>query len=85
MSIEIDDTEGRRIPVEVVPGALRVGVRFAARPEGLSWSCTPAAARELAAALVRAAEDAERLSSADPVTVAAHELRRGTCGTGTGS
>ncbi|MGP3635685.1 hypothetical protein ACTU45_20360 [Streptomyces sp. 24-1644] len=77
MSIEIDDTEGRRVPVEVTPGELQVGIRFSARPDGLSWSCTPAAARELAAALVRAAEEAERVSSAEPVTVTASELRRG--------
>ncbi|MFC9249128.1 hypothetical protein ACFT7S_35375 [Streptomyces sp. NPDC057136] len=77
MSIEIDDAQGRRVPVEVTPGALQVGIQFAARSEGLSWSCTPVAARELAAALLRAAEQAERVSSAEPVTVKAHELRRG--------
>ncbi|PWS49014.1 hypothetical protein DKT74_01675, partial [Streptomyces sp. ZEA17I] len=44
---------------------------------GLRWSCTPAAARELAAALVRAAEEAENASAGKPVTVRADELRRG--------
>ncbi|MYT36934.1 hypothetical protein GTY66_12870 [Streptomyces sp. SID8356] len=46
-------------------------------PGGLRWSCTPAAARELAAALVRAAEEAENASAGKPVTVRADELRRG--------
>ncbi|AXI70231.1 hypothetical protein ACFWGE_31635 [Streptomyces bacillaris] len=41
------------------------------------WSCTPAAAREVAAALVRAAEGAENASAEGPVTVRADELRRG--------
>ncbi|MBT3077883.1 MULTISPECIES: hypothetical protein [Streptomyces] len=41
------------------------------------WSCTPAAAREVAAALVRAAEEAENASADGPVTVRADELRRG--------
>lgn len=77
MSIEIDDAQGCRVPVEVTPGVLQVGIRFGARPEGLTWSCTPTAARELAAALVAAAGEAEMVSSADPVTVEAHELRRG--------
>lgn len=77
MSIEIEDVQGRPVPVEVAPDAARVGIRFAALPEGLSWSCAPGAARELAAALVRAAEEAERAPSAEPVTVKAHELRRG--------
>ncbi|MFC8730497.1 hypothetical protein [Streptomyces bacillaris] len=43
----------------------------------LRWSCTPAAAREVAAALVRAAEEAENASAEGPVTVRADELRRG--------
>lgn len=37
----------------------------------------PARARELAAALVRAADEAERAEPAEPVTVEARELRRG--------
>ncbi|QNE78699.1 hypothetical protein F0344_32535 [Streptomyces finlayi] len=77
MAIGIDDAQGRRTHVEVTPGVLQVGIRFSARPEGPSWSCTPAAARELAAALVRSAGEAEKLSPADPVTVRADGLRRG--------
>ncbi|MGW8888426.1 hypothetical protein [Streptomyces sp. NPDC055749] len=77
MSIEIEDAQGCRVPVEVTPGALQVGIQLAARSAGLSWTCTPVAARGLAAALVRAADEAERASSAEPVTVKAHELRRG--------
>lgn len=77
MSIEIDDAQRRRTAVEVTPGALRVDIRFGATREGSSWSCTPPAARELAAELVRAADAAEKVSSADPVTVRADELRRG--------
>lgn len=43
----------------------------------LRWSCTPAAARELAAALVGAAEEAENAVAEETVTVRADELRRG--------
>ncbi|MEV6794211.1 hypothetical protein AB0M87_19990 [Streptomyces sp. NPDC051320] len=39
--------------------------------------CAPGQARELAAALLRAAADAERTEPAEPVTVEARELRRG--------
>ncbi|SCE05502.1 hypothetical protein [Streptomyces sp. PpalLS-921] len=40
------------------------------------WSCSPAAARELAAALLAAAREAEEERS-EPVTVQARELLRG--------
>lgn len=81
MSIEIEDTEGRGAALEVVPGpaegAPEVGILIEGPSSGASWSCSPAAARKLAAALVRAAEDVENARSADPVTVKARELCRG--------
>ncbi|MFJ8857728.1 hypothetical protein ACIRD8_04770 [Streptomyces sp. NPDC102451] len=77
MSIEIRDTEGRGAALEVAPGPpegpLQVGIRIA----GASWSCSTAVARELAAALVAAAEEAENARSSEPVTVKARELLRG--------
>ncbi|MFD3961947.1 MULTISPECIES: hypothetical protein [Streptomyces] len=85
------DAENHDVPVgveaAVVPeeaGAdARVSVTLSPTPAPspstgeLRWSCTPAAARELAAALVRAAEEAENASAEGPVTVRADELRRG--------
>jgi len=81
MSIEIQDTEGRAAAVEVAHGPAecppRVGIRIAGPSAETSWSCTPAAARELAAALTLAAGEAEGARSAQPVTVQARELVRG--------
>ncbi|MFB8030004.1 hypothetical protein ACFQ6U_29385 [Streptomyces sp. NPDC056465] len=78
MGIEIRDTEGRTASLEVAPGPaegpLQVGVLVAGHA---SWSCSPAAARELAAALVAAAAEAEDARGAEPVTVKARELFRG--------
>ncbi|MEU2250194.1 hypothetical protein [Streptomyces sp. NPDC019224] len=60
----------------VAPAGAKVGIR-AATPSGeLTFLCTPARARELAAALGLAADEAES-GPADPVTVRADELRRG--------
>ncbi|WP_328539831.1 hypothetical protein [Streptomyces sp. NBC_00344] len=57
------------------------GVRLTAPPTATDGErvlrYTPAQARELAAALMRAAEEAERAEPAEPVTVEARELRRG--------
>ncbi|MER5986256.1 hypothetical protein [Streptomyces sp. NPDC001787] len=81
MGVEIMDEGGREAPVEVIAGAaggpslvaLRIGT-----PAGRSdWTCTPEAARALAAALLRAAEETEDARSARPVTVKARELLRG--------
>lgn len=81
MSIEIRDTEGRGAVLEVAPGSSEGPGGVVLLIEGPSahesWSCTPAAARELAAALVRAATEAEHARSAEPVTVRARELLRG--------
>lgn len=81
MSTGIEDTEGRRAVVEVAAGPPgdepRVGILIAGPSAETTWSCTPAAARELAAALTLAADEAESASSAEPVTVRAQELRRG--------
>ncbi|MFF5899662.1 hypothetical protein ACFY8O_27555 [Streptomyces argenteolus] len=81
MSIEIRDTEGHGARLEVAPGPaegpLQVSLLIESPSAGASWSCSPAAARELAAALVEAAAEAEARRSAEPVTVKARELRRG--------
>ncbi|MFC8225958.1 hypothetical protein [Streptomyces sp. NPDC057287] len=81
MSIEIRDTEGHGATLEVAPGPeqgpLQVGLLIDGHPAGASWSCSPAAARELAAALVAAAAEAESARSGEPVTVKARELLRG--------
>ncbi|MFD6281687.1 hypothetical protein ACFWFI_39960, partial [Streptomyces sp. NPDC060209] len=73
MSIEIRDTEGRGATLEVAPGPaegpLQVGILIEGPSAHASWSCTPAAARERAAALVSAAAEAENARSAEPVTV----------------
>ncbi|MFD8828557.1 hypothetical protein ACFV1C_40280 [Streptomyces sp. NPDC059605] len=72
-----EDGDGRGASLEVVPAGARVGLRVSAPSGGLSLSCTPGRARELAAALARAADEAERARPAEPVTVRARELRRG--------
>ncbi|NED24146.1 hypothetical protein, partial [Streptomyces anulatus] len=56
---------------------LRVGIRLSPPAGELVWSCTPEAARELAAVLLRAAEETENAPGERPVTVEAGELRRG--------
>ncbi|MEV2246711.1 hypothetical protein [Streptomyces sp. NPDC049970] len=81
MSIEIQDTEGRGARLDVAPGPrdgpLQVGILVEGHSGRASWSCSPAVARELAAALVAAAEESEHARDADPVTVKARELLRG--------
>ncbi|MFE2505330.1 hypothetical protein [Streptomyces rubiginosohelvolus] len=57
--------------------APRIGIRLTPPAGELVWSCTPEAARELAAELLRAAEEAENARTGRPVTVEAGELRRG--------
>ncbi|MFH9268634.1 hypothetical protein ACH4KN_30930 [Streptomyces sp. NPDC017546] len=91
MGSGITDADGHPVPVTVTagepapvavaePGANqgpRVGVRLSSPRGELVWSCTPGAARELAAALLRAAEETEKAPGERPVTVEAGELRRG--------
>ncbi|MFJ4966640.1 hypothetical protein EES43_01870 [Streptomyces sp. ADI96-02] len=78
MGSGIADADGRDVRVEAVAGeAGRVTLRLAAPAGGPPWSCAPDAARRLAAALVRAAEEAESAPAARPVRVEAGELRRG--------
>ncbi|KFK86400.1 hypothetical protein IX27_28095 [Streptomyces sp. JS01] len=57
--------------------APRIGIRLTPPAGELVWSCTPEAARELAAELLRAAEEAENAPTGRPVEVEAGELRRG--------
>ncbi|WP_228992063.1 hypothetical protein [Streptomyces sp. DH8] len=87
MDSGITDADGRPAPVTVTAGepgtaadaepALRVGIRFPPPAGEAAWSCTPRAARELAAALLRAAEETENAPGEHPVTVEAAGLRRG--------
>ncbi|MER7042007.1 hypothetical protein [Streptomyces microflavus] len=81
MGSGITDADGHDVPVAVVPGEAgpdpRVSVTLSPPAGELRWSCTPAGARELAAALVRAAEETENAPAEGPVTVPAGELRRG--------
>ncbi|MDX3343269.1 MULTISPECIES: hypothetical protein [Streptomyces] len=57
--------------------APRVGIRLSPPAGELVWTCTPESARELAAVLLRAAEETENAPGERPVTVEAAELRRG--------
>ncbi|MGW2839343.1 hypothetical protein ACWCWD_16265 [Streptomyces sp. NPDC001493] len=81
MSSGFEDAEGRTAAWEVEPGTpgdpLRVGLRIVTPDRRLDLGCTPVAARELAAALLAAADLVERSSPAGPVTVRADELLRG--------
>ncbi|MFI6059967.1 hypothetical protein [Streptomyces sp. NPDC051286] len=77
MKSEIEDTDGRGAIPGVTPVAGGVEVRAAGPSGEFSLIFTPARARELAAALVRAADEVESAQSAEPVTVKAGELRRG--------
>ncbi|MFJ9324043.1 hypothetical protein [Streptomyces globisporus] len=84
----ITDADGRPVPITVTAGgpaptapdagpAPRIGIRLTPPAGELVWSCTPEAARRLAAELLRAAEEAENAPAGRPVTVGAGELRRG--------
>ncbi|MFE7266437.1 hypothetical protein ACFU9B_30835 [Streptomyces sp. NPDC057592] len=77
MTSGIEDAEGRAAGVAVNPVGARVGIRVEAPSGELSLICTPARARELAAALTLAADEADSARSAELVTVKARELRRG--------
>ncbi|MFI1227636.1 MULTISPECIES: hypothetical protein [unclassified Streptomyces] len=91
MGSGITDADGHPVPVTVTAGEPapagdapgedgpppRVGIRLAPPAGELRWSCTPRAARELAAVLLRAAEETENAPAERPVTVGAGELRRG--------
>ncbi|WP_406015819.1 hypothetical protein OG520_35315 [Streptomyces sp. NBC_00984] len=77
MTSGIEDAEGRGAALEVNSVGARVGIRAVAPSGALSLICTPARARELAAALTFAADEADSARSAQPVTVKAGELRRG--------
>ncbi|SFY08432.1 hypothetical protein OH786_03035 [Streptomyces atratus] len=77
MTSGIEDAQGCGAGLEVNPVGARVGIRATAPSGELSLICTPARARELAAALALAADEADSAASAQPVTVRARELRRG--------
>ncbi|MEV6745035.1 hypothetical protein ACIQCQ_21305 [Streptomyces sp. NPDC088394] len=77
MTSGIEDAEGRAATLAVNPVGARVGIRAGTPSGDLSLICTPARARELAAALALAADEADSARTAEPVTVKASELRRG--------
>ncbi|MFF3955361.1 hypothetical protein ACFYY1_19335 [Streptomyces sp. NPDC001890] len=77
MTSGIEDAEGRAAGLTVNPVGARVAIRAEAPSGELSLICTPAGARELAAALTLAADEADSARSVEPVTVKARELRRG--------
>lgn len=81
MSSGFEDADGRTAAWEVEPGTpgdpLLIGLRIGAPDRPLDLGATPVAARELAAALLAAADLVERASPAGPVTVRADELLRG--------
>ncbi|MFD6660468.1 hypothetical protein ACFWEB_35625 [Streptomyces parvus] len=64
-------------PAEDSAPPSRIGIRLTPPTGELLWSCTPEAARELAAELLRAAEETENAPAGHPVTVEAGRLRRG--------
>ncbi|MFC8536145.1 hypothetical protein ACFUJY_19620 [Streptomyces sp. NPDC057249] len=70
------DEHGNGGILEVAPAGAQVGITVATPSGGHTFLCTPARARELAAALGLAADEAES-GPAAPVTVSAGELRRG--------
>ncbi|WP_326734585.1 hypothetical protein [Streptomyces sp. NBC_01022] len=72
-----DDTGAPTEYLEVTPVGTGVEIRVGAPSGELSLICTPERARELATALGLAADEAESVASADPVTVRADDLRRG--------
>ncbi|MFD9290629.1 hypothetical protein ACFWBV_20550 [Streptomyces sp. NPDC060030] len=81
MGIEIKDPQGRGATLEVAPGPaegpLQVSLVIGGPSAPAAWSCTPAAARALAAALVAAAGEAESARESELVTVEARDLLRG--------
>lgn len=80
MSVEVQDTDGREVVLGIAPGPedgpARVGIQVEGPAVRASWTCSPAVARDLAAALVAVAAEAENTRS-EPVTVKAGELLRG--------
>jgi hypothetical protein len=66
---------GDMMQVSVADGSVRVSVGAGRESSAMEFS--PAQARQLAAALVRAADEAESARKPEPVTVKARALRRG--------
>ncbi|MFB6819884.1 hypothetical protein ACFCV8_35680 [Streptomyces sp. NPDC056347] len=77
MTSGIEDAEGRGTAVDVSAVGARVGIRAVGPAGDMSLLCGPERARELAAALLGAADEAEHADAGRPVTVKACELRRG--------
>ena len=77
MTSGVEDREGRAAALEVAATGTGVGIRAVATAGELSLVCTPARARELAAALALAADEAEATPASGPVEVRACELRVG--------
>ncbi|MFE7466550.1 hypothetical protein ACFU6R_20940 [Streptomyces sp. NPDC057499] len=85
MTSGIEDAEGRGTAVDVGAVGARVGIRVVGPAGDMSLFCGPEQARELAAALLGAADEAEHADAGRPVTVKARELRRGDVRDGEGA
>ncbi|MFI1102925.1 hypothetical protein [Streptomyces melanogenes] len=77
MTYAVADLGGGTTEVSVVADGVVQMTGYAGGGETSVAEFTPAQARELAAALVRAANEAENLAPGEPVSVKAQELRRG--------
>ncbi|WP_329396831.1 hypothetical protein [Streptomyces melanogenes] len=77
MTYAVADLGGGTTEVSVVADGVVQMTGYAGGGETSVAEFTPAQARELAAALVRAANEAENLTPSEPVSVKAQELRRG--------
>lgn len=77
MTYAVADLGGGTTEVSVVADSVVQMTGYAGGGETSVAEFTPAQARELAAALVRAANEAENLTPSEPVSVKAQELRRG--------
>ncbi|MFF2009608.1 hypothetical protein ACFVWY_11105 [Streptomyces sp. NPDC058195] len=77
MTSGAEDIEGGGAALEADPVGARVRIRVTGPSGGVSLLCAPGRAREWAAALLRAADEADRADAGRPVTVEARELRRG--------
>lgn len=77
MTYAVADLGGGTTEVSVVADGVVQMTGYAGGGEASVGEFTPAQARELAAALVRAADEAENLAPSEPVSVKAQDLRRG--------
>ncbi|WP_328375916.1 hypothetical protein OHB13_05000 [Streptomyces sp. NBC_00440] len=75
--MELDLADGAGVTLTAGAAGVRLTARTSPQAPETVLHCSPAQARELAAALVRAAGEAQRAQPTERVTVEARELRRG--------